>query len=41
MVKFDRLFDNAEKYRIEYLSAKPFSYLIIDDFCEEDKLSLL
>jgi hypothetical protein len=38
MINFDRLFDNVDQYRIDYLSAKPFSYLIIDDFCDSKKL---
>ena len=41
MINFDRLFNNADLYRIDYLSAKPFSYLIIDDFCDQEKLMSL
>jgi hypothetical protein len=39
MINFQQLTENAEKYRLDYLSARPFSYLIIDGFCDQDKLS--
>ncbi|HLN95642.1 MAG TPA: 2OG-Fe(II) oxygenase [Flavobacterium sp.] len=38
MIRFDFLEQNLESLRIQYLAAKPFPHLIIDDFCETDKL---
>jgi len=38
MIHFDYLESNKEKLREEYLFAKPFPYLIIDNFCDEAKL---
>ena len=38
MINFENLTEKADQFRIDYLSAKPFSYLIIDDFCDTAKL---
>ncbi len=38
MIHFDLLENKKEKLREEYLFAKPFPYLIIDNFCDEEKL---
>jgi hypothetical protein len=38
MVNLDILEANKERYRLEYLLAKPFPYLVIDGFCDEQKL---
>ena len=38
MINFEILENNLEELRSRYLLAKPFSYLIIDDFCDEDRL---
>jgi len=34
MVNFQFLETNKERLRSEYLFAKPFPYLIVDDFCD-------
>ena len=39
MINFDFLESNLEKLRIQYLTAQPFPHLIIDNFCDEEKLS--
>jgi len=41
MIDFDFLFKNKERLRIDYLSAKPFPHLIIDDFCIKDRIEEL
>jgi hypothetical protein len=41
MINFEKLNDNANQLRLDYLTAKPFSYLIIDNFCDIAKLSEL
>jgi Rps23 Pro-64 3,4-dihydroxylase Tpa1-like proline 4-hydroxylase len=41
MINFQFLESNKERLRSEYLFAKPFPYLIIDGFCEADKLESL
>ncbi|WP_215226562.1 2OG-Fe(II) oxygenase [Echinicola shivajiensis] len=38
MINFDKLEKNLENLRIDYLSAQPFPHLVIDDFCDEEKL---
>jgi hypothetical protein len=38
MVNFEKLQKNADAYRLEYLSAKPFPHLVLDNFCDSDKL---
>ena len=38
MINFNNLEANKEKLRLAYLLAKPFPYLVIDDFCEHEKL---
>lgn len=38
MINFDKILDNIEKYRMDYLSQRPFSHLIIDNFCDEEKI---
>lgn len=41
MILFDKLDSNKEKYRLNFLLAKPFSHLVIDGFCDEHKLHQL
>ena len=41
MINFEKLFENKEKYRINYLSAKPFPHLVILDICASEKLNKL
>ncbi len=41
MIKFDYLKKNKEQLRMDYLLAKPFPHLIIDGFCEEEKINKL
>lgn len=38
MINFDFLEKNKEGLRLSYLTAQPFPYLIVDNFCEEEKL---
>ena len=38
MINFEVLENNLDSLRNKYLSAQPFPHLIIDDFCEIDKL---
>ena len=38
MINLDFLEANKEKLRLEYLLAKPFPYLAIDNFCDAEKL---
>jgi hypothetical protein len=38
MINFDYLEENKERLRLTYLTNKPFSYLVIDDFCDLEKL---
>ena len=38
MINLSKLESNKEDLRIKYLTSKPFSHLIIDDFCDEEKL---
>lgn len=39
MINFELIEQNLEKYRLDYLTAKPFPYLVIDNFCDEEKLT--
>lgn len=41
MINFDYLEKNKAELRITYLTNKPFSHLIIDSFCNEEKLIAL
>lgn len=41
MINLDYLEANKERLREEYLLAKPFPYLIIDNFCDEQMLNAL
>ena len=41
MINLDFLEQNMEKLRSEYLLAKPFPYLIIDNFCEPVRIEKL
>jgi hypothetical protein len=41
MIQFDKLKDQKDEFRMDFLLAKPFSYLAIDNFCEEDKVQEL
>ena len=38
MINFDYLEQNLDALRVQYLTAQPFPYLIIDGFCNEEKL---
>jgi hypothetical protein len=38
MINFDYLESNKELLREQFLLAKPFPHLVIDDFCDSDKL---
>ena len=35
MIKFDELLENKEKYRLMYLTAKPFPHLVLKEICDE------
>ena len=39
MILFDKLEEQKDKYRLDFLLAKPFSYLAIDHFCDEEKIN--
>lgn len=41
MINFKFLHDNKEKLRTDYLLAKPFPYLVIDNFCDPAKLETM
>lgn len=41
MIDFDRLENNKEQLRLQFLLAKPFPHLVIDQFCFPDKAELL
>ncbi|HEX7845605.1 MAG TPA: 2OG-Fe(II) oxygenase [Chitinophagaceae bacterium] len=41
MINFNFLDTNKEKLRLDYLLAKPFPYLIIDNFCDATKIDAL
>ena len=41
MINFKYLQENKERLRTDYLLAKPFPYLIIDNFCDTEKLTQL
>ena len=41
MIRFDYLEANKEKFREQFLTAKPFPHIGIDDFCDEAKLTEL
>jgi hypothetical protein len=41
MINFEFLEANREAHRLSYLLAKPFPHLVIDDFCDPEKLSSL
>jgi len=41
MINFQFLDSNKEKLRMDYLLAKPFPYLVIDNFCEPEKINSL
>ena len=41
MINFEKLHNNLDQFRTEYLSAKPFAYLVIDDFCDQEQLLTL
>ena len=41
MVNLDYLEANKTRLRMEYLLARPFPYLVIDDFCDAAKLAQL
>ena len=39
MINFELLENNLDELRIKYLSAQPFPHLILDNFCDEEKLT--
>jgi hypothetical protein len=39
MIHFDVLENNLDALRANYLAAQPFPHLVIDDFCDEEKLA--
>lgn len=41
MINFENLELHKETFRLDYLLAKPFSYLVIDGFCDKDKIEIL
>lgn len=41
MINFNFLEENKEKYKLDYLNAKPFSHLVIKDICDIGKLEIL
>lgn len=41
MIQFSRLEEQKEKLRLDYLLAKPFPHIVIDDFCDEQKINAL
>lgn len=41
MILFDELSKNKEKYRLEFLLGSPFPNLIIDNFCDPEKVDRL
>ena len=41
MINFDYLEANKAKLREEYMTAKPFPCIAIDNFCDEEKLTAL
>jgi hypothetical protein len=41
MINFESLEANKEKFRMDYLLARPFPYLIIDNFCDAKKIDAL
>jgi hypothetical protein len=41
MINFEFLEENCEQLRLNFLLAKPFAHLAIDNFCEEEKLLTL
>jgi hypothetical protein len=41
MINFKFLSENKDNFRLQYLSAKPFSYLVIDDLFDSKKLKEL
>jgi hypothetical protein len=41
MINFESLETNKEQFRLDYLLARPFPYLVIDDFCDSRKLGEL
>lgn len=38
MINFNKLIENKDKYRLDYLTAKPFPHLVLKDICDEKKL---
>lgn len=38
MIRFESLENNLDELRLKYLTAQPFPHLVIDDFCETEKL---
>src|SRR5215213_1268348 len=41
MINLKYLNDNKEKFRLEYLLAKPFPHLVLDNICDKNKLETM
>jgi hypothetical protein len=41
MINFHELENNSSRWRMDFLLAKPFPHLVIDGFCEKEKLEQL
>lgn len=39
MINFEQLENNLDELRLKYLTANPYPHLVIDDFCDEEKLN--
>lgn len=41
MILFDELTKNRDQFRLSFLLAKPFPHLVLDNFCDQEKIKLL
>ena len=41
MIRFSEIENKLDEYRMNFLLAKPFPHLVVDDFCEKEKLEQL
>ena len=41
MIEIDRIEAQADKFRDEFVNASPFEYVVIDNFCDSEKLNAL
>ncbi|MCC6372117.1 MAG: 2OG-Fe(II) oxygenase [Bacteroidia bacterium] len=41
MILFEELKNNRDKYRLDFLLAKPFPHLVLDNICDEEKINRL